>query len=102
MLENENLCGGCENNCCIDFRLYWSMEEVAKLLKEYSYFRVVDTGVAFVGKHEKEYRKMACDRLQTDDICTGYPGNRPAFCENTGIENRPAVNCKLNDIVKTK
>ena len=100
MSEKDNLCGGCENNCCKDFKLYRSREEVTKLIEKYPFLRVVGTEVGMQGNQEKVYRVMECDRLQENGSCRDYPNDRPPFCEKTGVESRPAVNCKLNDLVK--
>lgn len=99
MAEQENACQGCENNCCEDFKLYWPREDIEKLQAQYPFFRVVGTDVGLVGGREKVYRIMKCDRLKDDGSCQDYPVNRPAFCENTGVKARPAIICKLHDLV---
>jgi len=102
MPENENYCADCENNCCNNFRLYQSGEEVAKLIEKYPFLKVVKTDVGMLGNREKVYRVLECNRLQEDGNCKDYPENRPPFCEKTGVENRPAAICKLNDMLKKK
>jgi Fe-S-cluster containining protein len=98
MSEKENLCQGCENNCCKDFKLFWSREEIERLIQEYPSFHVVESGVQLIGGRERVYRVMQCDRLNEDGSCRDYPHNRPSFCETTGIQTRPAIKCKLHDL----
>ena len=102
MPENENLCVGCEDNCCDQFKLFWSMEEIESLIQKYPFLSVLGSDIGLFGKEEKVYRVMECSRLQDDGSCEDYPNNRPAFCENTGVKNRPATNCKFNDLVRNK
>ena len=102
MPENDNPCKGCENNCCKSFKLFKSGEEVAGLTENYPFLKVVKTDVGLFGNRERVYRVLECDRLQEDGSCEGYPDNRPPFCEKTGVEDRPAANCKLHDLVKKK
>lgn len=99
-MENENLCAGCENNCCDNFRLYMPAEEIEELIKEYPFLSVVGKGLGFVGSREAVYRVMSCERLNEDGSCQDYPQNRPDFCGTTGVETRPAKNCRLNDAVR--
>lgn len=102
MTETKSFCGECENNCCIEFKLYWTLSDIHKLVEEYPFFEIVETGVDLIGNREKVYRKMKCNRLLPDNTCDGYPENRPQFCSNTGVISRPALKCLLHDFITSR
>ena len=101
----ENLCVGCDDNCCVNFRIAMevrSPKEYREMLEEFSFIKVVERKLVRNGSRVEMMNVHKCERLQPDGNCEDYyVKKRPQFCHNAGIKYDPTgskkiVNCGTN------
>jgi len=95
--EGNNACRGCEQNCCVGFKIAKEIsksEELKRDLVKLPFIRQVDKEAILLKRYEKVVGIYNCDRLNDDGECEDYD-NRPWFCEETGVSGIPHNQCLL-------
>ncbi len=98
----ENLCVGCDDNCCVDFKItieVQSPKEYREMLEKFPFIKVVERKLVRNGSRVEMMNVHKCERLQVDGSCKNYyVEERPQFCHNAGVKYDPTgskKNCKL-------